>query len=96
MWLLLHFDEILYEDEAVLLRNEKIGGIRYTEQRLDEILSELSEERNRYSISEGKSGYSKNDLDFRSFMHRVDNAIKNEKRFCNDIKCIKRHLCLTV
>lgn len=89
MWLLLHFDEVLDENREILLQNEMIDGKRYTERRLDEILMAISKERNRYSVPEEKSGYFKNDLDFSSFMHRVDDAIKNEKEFCNDINCIK-------
>jgi hypothetical protein len=79
MWLLLHFDEVLNEDKRTLQKNEKINGIRYTEQRLDEILRSYP----------ANSGYRKDDLDFESFVHRVDNAIKNERSFCKDTKCIK-------
>ncbi|MDR1954963.1 MAG: RloB family protein [Candidatus Methanoplasma sp.] len=82
MWLLLHFDEVLGEDKKVLRRNEKIGDVRYTERRLDGILRSYP----------ANSGYRKDDLDFDCFMHRVDNAIKNEKRFCCEIKCIKNEV----
>jgi len=82
MWLLLHFDEILKEDKKVLLQNDKINGIRFTEKKLDEILRTYP----------ANAGYSKDNLDFGSFMHRVDNAIKNEKTFCNEQKCIKSHV----
>jgi len=79
MWLLLHFDEIFDDDKDVLRLNEKTDGIRYTEKRLDEILRSYP----------ANTGYSKDALDFNSFMHRVDNAVKNEKMFCHDLKCIK-------
>jgi len=74
MWLLLHFDEILYERAEDLLLNKKTGNTRYTEQRLDEIVRSYP----------ANNGYCKTDLDFGCFMHRVDNAIKNEKMFCRD------------
>jgi hypothetical protein len=82
LWLLLHFDEVLNEKKEVLLLNKKTGNIRYTEQRLNEILR-------LYPANRGKE-YRKDDLDFTSFMHRVDNAIKNEKKFYNEIRCITK------
>lgn len=75
---MLHFDEILEEDRKTLAKNKMIGNVRYTEQRLDEILRSYP----------ANNGYDKSKLDFNSFMHRTDNAIKNEKKFCNEIKCL--------
>jgi hypothetical protein len=79
MWLLLHFDDVLYMDRDLLLSNPKGDGRRYTERALDDILLGLDPD----------AGYDKTRLDFGRFVHRTDNAIENELFFCHDLGCIR-------
>jgi len=79
MWLLLHFEEALHIDRKDLLSDRKEDGKRYTERMLDDILLRFDPD----------AGYDKTCLDFGRFMHRIDDAIYNEKMFCHDIKCIR-------
>lgn len=73
-WLMLHFDEVLGIDRDVLLQNEMIDGKRFTEVKLDEIVSGINPDNH----------YDKNDLDPLIFMHRIGNAVRNNKHYCSD------------
>ena len=81
-WLLLHFEEVLTMDKKMIMANEYSEDRRYLENVLDEIL--------RGYIP--TQGYDKMNLDCGRFAHRVEDAIRNEKHFCNNIKCIKNEI----
>ena len=81
-WLLLHFEKVLLLDRKKIKSNECEGGKRYVELKLDEILREY----------DPLHGYDKTNLDCGRFVHRINEAIKNEKHFCNDIRCIKNEI----
>lgn len=73
-WLLLHFDEVFELDREQLLENPKVTSKRrYTEYELRKLLP----------------GYSKSNYNAEFLVLRVDNAIKNEKAFCEDIKLLQ-------
>ena len=74
LWLMLHFTRNL--DEHKLLRNEMIGGQRYTVLELDRILQELGM----------GDHYHKNELDPMVFIYRADAAVENSKYFCHNIR----------
>jgi hypothetical protein len=84
MWLLIHFDEVFSENVEDLRHNKKTNDIRYTEKRLDEILKNLP--------ANNGNGYLKNNLNFYDFIDRINDAIKNERCFCNDIKFLKTNV----
>ena len=68
-WLLLHFDDISNLDSAELLENRKVTAKRhYTEQMLRERMS----------------SYNKSSYDVGWFIERIDTAIQNEKKYCED------------
>ena len=70
-WLLLHFDEVFDLDKDKLLNNPKVKAKRrYTEDELRKIYS----------------GYKKSSYHPEILMKKVDKAIENEKKFCEDIK----------
>ncbi len=73
-WLLLHFDEVFELDMDKLLENPKVSSKRrYTEQELRRICP-------RYS----KSSYQAEEL-----VRNIDTAIRNERKFCEDIEGLK-------
>ena len=77
LWLLMHYDEVVTMDRKKILENPKVSaGRRYTEQELRRLLP-------RYS----KSKYSVMPL-----MRRIDNAIQNEKLFCEDEEMLKDNI----
>lgn len=68
-WLLLHFDDVERLDNGKLLENLKVTAKRrYTEQEL----------RNRMK------NYTKSSYDTGWFVNRIDTAIENEKKYCED------------
>lgn len=68
-WLLLHFDEIFELDPNKLLENPKVTAERrYTEHELRKLLP----------------GYDKNKYNAQVLVKRIDMAIKNEHKFCED------------
>lgn len=76
-WLLLHFDEILDIDKKLLLENKKESARkRFLEKQLSDLMG----------------GYSKNNIKFDMLVNRVENAIENEKNFCEDIDELKENL----
>lgn len=69
-WLLLHFDEVFDLDKDKLLNNPKVKAKRrYTEDELRKIYP----------------GYKKSSYHPEILMKKVDKAIENEKKFCEDI-----------
>ena len=69
-WLLLHFDEVFCLDRDKLLENPQITSQRrYTEYELRKLLP----------------GYTKSKYNVEALMSRVDKAVQNEKKFCEDI-----------
>lgn len=73
-WLLLHFDEVLQLDIDQLLKNPKVTSKRrYTEQKLRALLP----------------GYSKAKYDVKKLVQKIDVAIANEKRFCEDDQALE-------
>ncbi len=76
-WLLLHFDEVLDMNPNKLLENPKVTSKRrYAEEELRKVLP----------------GYQKNDIQFQILKNRINNAIKNEKFFCEDIDGLKSNI----
>lgn len=70
-WLLLHFDQVFNLDKKMLYENpKKTVKRRYTECELRKIFP----------------GYSKSNYDAEFLVSKVDRAIKNSKKFCNDIQ----------
>lgn len=68
-WLLLHFDDVENLDKEKLLENPKVNAKRhYTEQ-------ELKNRMNNYKKSSYDTGW---------FVNRINTAIKNEKKYCED------------
>jgi len=81
-WLLLHFEDVICVDKKELYANEKVDGKRFTERKLDEFLMGIGSE----------NGYDKTNFDAWCFVYRIDEAIKNEKLFCCEEKCIMSNL----
>ena len=70
-WLLLHFDEVFELDEEKLLNNSKVTAKRrYAENELRKIWP----------------GYNKSSYHSEKLVKNIDNAIENEKKFCEDIE----------
>lgn len=67
-WLLLHYDKVCECDKDKLLKNEKKGRKTYIERELSKLLP----------------GYSKSKYNVDQLCSAIDNAIKNEKLFCED------------
>lgn len=69
-WLLLHFDKVFELDRKKLLRNPKMTAKRrYVEQELRKIWS----------------GYEKSSYRAEMLVKDIDRAIRNEKKFCEDV-----------
>lgn len=76
-WLLLHFDEVFWLDREKLLENPKVSKKRrYTESELRKLLP----------------GYSKDKYNVSILMDKVDVAVRNEKKFCEDIERLELEL----
>ena len=68
-WLLLHFNEVMNMDEEKLLENKKGAGKRsFTENELRKLMP----------------GYKKSKYNVDILLSKIDMAIKNEKKFCED------------
>jgi hypothetical protein len=69
-WLLLHFDKVFELDRDKLLENPKVTTKRrYAEQELRKIWP----------------GYTKSSYEVEELVKKIDNAIENEKKFCEDV-----------
>lgn len=78
-WLLLHFDEVMDMNPEDLRKNAKMTNKskrRFTEYKLRELVP----------------GYQKNDIRFSVFLPRIEIAIRNEKKFEEDVLKLKDHL----
>jgi len=70
LWLLMHSNNIFKYDNDTLLNNEKVNkNRRYLEQ----------------ALSIEFKGYRKENIRFEKFLPFIQNAIENEKHFCEDI-----------
>ncbi|MBR7123397.1 MAG: RloB domain-containing protein [Candidatus Methanomethylophilaceae archaeon] len=78
-WLMLHFDEVLEVDRKKLSRNEFVGDRRFTEVKLDEIINGINPDNH----------YDKTKLDPLMFMHRIGDAVRNNRYYCSDIVRLK-------
>ena len=74
-WLMLHFDEVLEVDRKKLSRNEFVGDRRFTEVKLDEIINGINPDNH----------YDKTKPDPLMFMHRIGDAVRNNRYYCSDI-----------
>ncbi len=79
LWLLMHYDEIFDMDKEKLLANPKETP-RAKKRFLEKQLSLLMK------------GYNKNNLNFEKLIMRIGKAIKNEKKFCENIENLKTDL----
>lgn len=76
-WLLLHFDEVFDLDREALIQNEKITAkCRYTE----------------YELRKVFANYKKAQYDAEFLMNRIEKAIVNESKFCEDIVMLENTL----
>lgn len=75
-WLLLHFEEVVKEDNTAMYENKPVNrSRRYLEKRLHDIC-----------------GYKKSKLNFKIFEANIGDAIKREKLFTEDVKLLKDNL----
>jgi hypothetical protein len=73
-WLLMHFDDVFDLDMEKIKNNVNVVRNRkYTEDELRKLVP----------------GYKKNDIRFQIFVNKIDNAIKNEKQFTEDLSSLK-------
>lgn len=76
-WLLLHFDEVFELDQDKLLENPKVTAKRrYVERELRRMCP----------------GYGKSTYKVVEVVKRIDNAIENEKEFCEDVEKLENML----
>lgn len=76
-WLMLHFDEVLTIDESKMLINPKVTAKRnYAEVELRKMIP----------------NYKKTRYDAETLVNNIDNAIENEKKFCEDIEELESSL----
>ena len=77
MWLLMHFDEVFKLDKDLLLENPKVTSERrYAEHELRKLLK----------------GYDKSKYNTAALMELIDNAIENEKKFCEDEEMLEKNI----
>ena len=80
-WLLLHFDDILELDKEKLLHNEKIN--KESKSSIRFIPNELRKRLGKYK---------KNKFDADLLLKKLDHAIKNEKKYCENLPELKDKL----
>lgn len=73
VWLLMHFDEFEKLDFKKLLENKRVSKSKKSKKYADKMLSDII-------------GYNKSNLQFETFINRIDEAIKREKNYCEDLK----------
>ncbi|WP_304443129.1 RloB family protein [uncultured Clostridium sp.] len=78
-WLLMHFEEFDNLDFDKLLENKRVNSKRKSRKYSDKMLSEII-------------GYNKSNLNFDIFVDRIDEAIKREKKYCEDIEELKNKI----
>ncbi len=76
VWLLMHFEEFDNLDFDKLLENKRVNSNKKSRKYSDKMLSEII-------------GYDKSNLNFDLFVNRIDDAIKREKNYCEDVKKLK-------
>lgn len=78
-WLLMHFEEFDNLDFDKLLENKRVNSKRKSRKYSDKMLSEII-------------GYNKSNLNFDIFVDRIDESIKREKKYCEDIEELKNKI----
>ncbi len=76
VWLLMHFKEFDTLDFDKLLENKRVNSKKKARKYSDKMLSEII-------------GYDKSNLNFDMFIDKIDDAIKREKNYCEDLKGLK-------
>lgn len=72
VWLLMHFNEFENLDHQKLLENKRVGKSKKARKYADKMLSDII-------------GYDKSNLNFSSFVNKVDDAVKREKKYCENL-----------
>ncbi len=76
VWLLMHFDEFDNLDFDKLLENKRVTASKNSRKYSDKMLSDII-------------GYDKSNLNFDMFVDKIDEAIKREKNYCEDVEKLK-------
>lgn len=76
VWLLMHFDKFDNLDFDKLLENKRVNANKRARKYSDKMLSDII-------------GYDKSNLNFDMFVDKIDEAIKREKKYCEDIEELK-------
>ena len=79
VWLLMHFKEFENLDFQKLLENKRVNSRKNARKYTDKKLSEII-------------GYDKTNLNFALFVNRIEEAIKREKNYCEDLKELKNNV----
>ncbi len=75
-WLLMHFEEFDNLDFDKLLENKRVNSNKKSRKYSDKMLSEII-------------GYDKSNLNFDMFVNKIDDAIKREKNYCENVEELK-------
>ena len=76
VWLLMHFEEFDNLDFDKLLENKRVSARKSSRKYSDKMLSEII-------------GYDKSNLNFDIFVTKIDDAIKREKKYCENVEGLK-------
>lgn len=77
-WLMLHFEGVLKIDKKLLLANEMTEGHRFTETELERLINGVNPDNH----------YDKTDLDPLVYLHRIGEAVRNSRYYCEELKCL--------
>lgn len=83
IWLLMHFNKFDTFDEEIfnkLLENKRISPKKHARKYSSKLLSDVAK------------GYNKSNLDFADYMPYIDDAIKREKKYCEDLDGLKSNI----
>ncbi len=75
-WLLMHFEQFDTLDFDKLLENKRVNSNKRSKKYSDKMLSEII-------------GYDKANLNFDMFVDKIDDAIKREKNYCENVEELK-------
>ena len=78
-WLLMHFEEFDNLDFNKLLENKRVNANKNSRKYSDKMLSEII-------------GYDKTNLRFELFVDKIDDAIKREKNYCEDLEKLENNI----
>lgn len=76
VWLLMHFEEFDRLDFDKLLENKRVNPSKSARKYSDKMLSDII-------------GYDKSNLKFEIFIDKINEAIKREKNYCEDVEGLK-------